>query len=310
MVQGADAPSVVFFGYGELAAAGINTLIEAGARIVAVVLPGNRVGADVEIARNAAVSRGLPIFVQPGRRDIAPLVQQLRGLSPDVLVVWSYSMIIPTDVIGVARHGAVNVHGGLLPSYRGGHVLQWAMINGEAETGVTLHYMDEGIDTGPVVAQQRFAIDSEDDAVAVKAKLMSAGSRLLKQWWPQLANGTAPREMQDESTARYWPMRAPADGLIDWATSATRIVRMVRALASNDPGAYVMARGRTLSLRRAQMLESVDLQAPPGQVVFADRAGVRIATLDGDVLITEASIAGAQISPAECAELLRPKAHA
>lgn len=300
---------MVFFGYGEFAVAGVDALSEAGARILAVVLPSNRSGPDVDMVGHAAASRGIPALRQPRRSEIAAFVAQLRALAPDVVLVWSYSMILPDEILKVARHGAVNVHGGLLPAYRGGHVMQWAMINGEPETGVTLHYMDAGVDTGPLIAQQRFGIDAADDAVAVKKKLTTAGSQLLKEWWPRIAGGTAPCQPQDESAAHYWRMRTIEDGLIDWAMPASQIVRLVRALACNEPGAYIKAGERTLSVRCVEYLESADAQAKPGQIVHAGSTGVRIAAAGGDVLVTEALVDGSRVSPSRLAELLRAETH-
>src|SRR5439155_9931615 len=152
----------VFFGYGPFATAGIDALVASGARLAALVVPSNRTGADVELVRARAVHEGLPVWVQPPRDARAPFVDVLRSAAPDAIVVWSYSLLLPGDVLAVPRRGAVNVHTGLLPEYRGGHVLQWALLNGEHETGVTLHYMDEGLDTGPIVAQTRFPIADED----------------------------------------------------------------------------------------------------------------------------------------------------
>ena len=305
----ADSARVVFFGYGELAVAGLDALTEVQARITALVVPSNRTGADVEVARRAAVARGVPVWIQPGRSQIATFVDQLRAAAPDVLVVWSYSMILPGELLQVPRLGAVNVHGGLLPEYRGGHVMQWAMINGEAETGVTLHYMDAGVDTGPLIAQHRFSIDADDDAVTVKTTLKTAGSQLLKEWWPRIAGGTAPRQPQDESRARYWRMRTPEDGLIDWSMPASHVVRLVRALACNDPGAYVKAGDRTLSVKRAERLESADAHAKPGQIVNADASGVRIAGVGGDVLVVEAFVDGTRMLPSQFAGLMGAKTH-
>ncbi len=139
--------TAIVFSYGDMGTAAFAALAEAGAQVLALVLPSNRVGPDVEIARAAAREAGLPVRVQPPRDRIDPFVRELETLAPDAIVIWSYSMILPAAVIGVPRRGCVNVHGGLLPSYRGPHVMQWAIINGETETGVTLHYVDAGIDT-------------------------------------------------------------------------------------------------------------------------------------------------------------------
>ena len=295
---------VAFFGYGELGVAGLDTLIRAGAPVVAVVVPGNRSGDQVSLVRDAAGLRHLPVLVQPARHDVASLVQALRAIGPGVIIVWSYSMILPPPVIAVPPRGAVNVHGGPLPEYRGGHVAQWAIINGEREFGVTLHYMDEGIDTGPVIEIRRFPLNDDDDARSVREQIREAGSDLLRRWWPRIADGTAPRRPQDSSRARYWPIRAAEDGRIMWTMTAEGIGRLVRALGCNTPGAYVEAAGRRVSIRRAEPCTSLVTDAPPGRILAADRSSVRVATMAGDLVISLAEIDGRPIDAAALADLL------
>src|SRR5215471_7537065 len=201
-------------------------------------------------------------------------------------------MILPKSVIDVPRRGCVNLHGGLLPHYRGPHVMQWAIINGETETGVTLHYVDAGIDTGPVIAEARFPIEPEDDALIVRGKLREAGTRLLRTWWPAIADGTAPRAPQDESRAKYYPLRTPEDGRIDWTAPAATIHNLVRALAPPWPGAFTTLGRDTLILRRVALANGGDASAPPGIVSTVDRLGVRVGTGAGDLLIVGAEIGG------------------
>lgn len=295
---------VVLFGYGELGVAGLDTLIRAGAPVVAVVVHGNRTGDQVNVVREAAALRQLPVLVQPSYRDAAPFVEALRALSPGVIVVWSYSMILPAAVLAVPTRGVVNVHGGPLPEYRGGHVAQWAIINGEREFGVTLHYMDEGIDTGPIIEATRFPLDAGDDARSVREKIRETGSELLQRWWPHIADGTAPRVPQDDSRARYWPMRTVDAGRITWTMTAQDISRLVRALRCNTPGAYIEAGGRTVSVRCAEPHPSLVTDALPGRILAADQSGVRVATVAGDLVISLAEIDGRPVQALALADLL------
>jgi methionyl-tRNA formyltransferase len=295
---------VAFFGYGELGLAGLQTLLSIGAPVSNVIVPGNRSGPGVDLVREAAARCALPVLVQPPRRDIGPFVDTLRGVRPDLIIVCSYSMMLPPAVLAVPAKGAVNVHGGLLPQYRGGHVTQWAIINAEREFGVTLHYIDEGVDTGPVIAERRFALDEADDAYTVGAKLREVGSQLLTTWWPRLIDGTAPRVPQDESRAKYWPLRTPEEGRITWTMSAPAICRLVRALCANSPGAYVQLPEHRIRLRRALALPSLDRHAQPGEVVTVDADAVRVAAADGDVLIMAAvDMEGQRLAPGTLAEL-------
>src|SRR5215472_15573318 len=282
--------TAVVFSYGDMGSAVLATLAEAGARTLALVLPANRVRPDVEIARAAARAAGLPTLLQPPRDRVEPFVEELRALAPDVMVIWSYSMILPKSVIDVPRRGCVNLHGGLLPHYRGPHVMQWAIINGETETGVTLHYVDAGIDTGPVIAEERFPIEPEDDAFVVRGKLREAGTRLLRAWWPAIAAGTAPRAPQDESRAKYYPLRTPEDGRVDWTAPAATIHNLVRALAPPWPGAFTRLAGESASAR-------------PGIVGSVDGRGARVGTGRGDLLIVNAEIGDRVAGPDELAGL-------
>ena len=295
--------TAIVFSYGDMGTAAFAALTEAGAQVLALVLPSNRVGHEVEIARAAAREAGLPIRVQPSRDRIDPFVRELETLAPDTIVIWSYPMILPAAVIGVPRRGCVNVHGGLLPSYRGPHVMQWAIINGETETGVTLHYVDAGIDTGPVIAEERFAIGPEDDAPAVRGKLRDAGSRLLRRWWPAIAAGAAPRVPQDESRAKYYPLRTPEDGRINWSAPAVSIHNLVRALAAPWPGAFTRLGREKLVVRRVVVTQGDGGSAAPGFVSRVDGRGARVGTGSGDLVIVAAEVGGRAAGPGDLATL-------
>jgi len=186
-------PKVVLFGYGVLGESAIEVVSRLDASLVGVVVPTNRTGLGVERVKEAARRSGVVVLTQPGRTCLDKFLEQLRALSPDIIVVWSYSMILPPEIIKLPRLGCVNLHGGILPEYRGGHVMQWAIINGERETGVTLHYINEAIDTGPIIAKAKFPIESHDDGVSVQHKLQELGATLLSEWWQKIIKQTAPK---------------------------------------------------------------------------------------------------------------------
>jgi methionyl-tRNA formyltransferase len=302
-------PRVVVFGYGELGLAAIDTLARVSVTPVAVVVPGNRTGADVDLVVAHVQAKGWPLFRQPPRKFFAPFLHAIRQMQPDLLLVWSYSMLLPPELIALAGLGAVNVHGGLLPEYRGGHVMQWAIINGETETGVTLHYVDAGIDTGAVIARARFPIQAADDAVDVRARLKTSGTALLREWWPQIAAGAAPGVPQDEARARYWPMRNPEQGRIDWTATSDQICRLVRALAGNEPGAFVEVDGRIVTIRRARPARRAQSDAEAaGRIGAREPDGVRVSAGAGDVVVTTVLVEGVVKHDAEVADVLRPGA--
>lgn len=295
----AEAARVGVFGYGELGATALETLILLGARVVALTVPSNRSGPDFELIRAVAARLGIPVLIQPPSSKIEPFAAALRAVKPDVILVWSYSMILPPAVLEVPRLGCVNVHGGLLPNYRGGHVMHWAIINGESETGVTLHYMDEAVDRGPIIAQAHVPIAWEDDALTVRAKLRSAGMELLRTWWPAIAAGTAPRIPQDHTQARYYRLRTPDDGLIDWSAPATRIYNLVRALVAPWPGAFTFFRGQRVVMRHVAVAKESLGPSRPGLISSVGEEGMRVGTGEGDLVVLELEVDGKLAGPDE-----------
>ncbi len=279
------------FGFGRLALAALDTLAQIGVRPIAVAVPGIRTGADVDMVAARAREQSLPLLVQPRRRDLAPFLETIRSLKPDLMLVWSYPMLLPPELTSLAANGAFNIHSGKLPEYRGGHVMIWALINGERETAATLHRIDAGIDTGPVVAEERFPIAWDDDIASLQAKLAVAGTALLTEWWPALAAGTALQTPQDESRARYYRMRTPADGLIDWAQSNIQVYNLVRALVAPWPGAFTWVGDTRLVLRQVEPIAAISPVAP-GTVVRCDVSELRIAAGDGDVRVLSFEIDG------------------
>lgn len=283
---------VVVFGYGRLALAALDTFARLAVTPAAVVVPGNRQGAEVDMVAARAAEQGLPLLVQPKRAALAPFLETLRAIAPDVLFVWSYTMLLPAELIAVAPKGAVNLHGGILPEYRGGHVMNWTLINGEQESAATLHYLDAGIDTGPVIGEQRFPIGWRDDITSVQVELQAAGERLLERWWPSIAAGTAPKTPQDESRARYYRMRSADDGLVDWSRSNVAIYNLVRALTAPWPGAHTFCSGTKLVLRQVEPVAAGDATGMPGTVVRCEPGDVRVATGEGDLQLRTVEIDG------------------
>lgn len=294
---------VVVFGYGRLALVALDTLAGLGVTPAAVVVPGNRHGADVDMVVTRAREQSLTLMLQPHKKHLAPFLESVRALQPDVMLVWSYPMLLPPELTAIAPRGAFNVHSGKLPEYRGGHVMMWALINGEHETAATLHRIDAGIDTGPVVADERFPITAEDDIASLQGKLAIAGASLLAKWWPAIANGTAPQAPQDESRARYYRMRTPDDGLIDWSKSNIEIQNLVRALVAPWPGAHSWVGSTKLVIRKVEPVDAVGEAAVPGTVTRLDADNVRIASGRGDVKVLAMEIGGAPATPSDLRRL-------
>jgi methionyl-tRNA formyltransferase len=228
---------------------GVETALEAcGPGLVGIVAASNRPDDLPQVAELAAAAH-VPLYIQPARRDAearSRFEDALRHLGPDLFLVNAYSMILPAPWLEIPPRGAINVHTGLLPQYRGANVLNWVLVNGESETGVTIHVIDEGIDTGPIVMRRQVPITDDDTVVTLRDRLLAEIGPMLGEVLPLVAAGSVQTFAQDEAQARYWPRRTPEDGRIDPTLSTKRIYDLVRALVRPWPGAfyYDVAGGR------------------------------------------------------------------
>jgi methionyl-tRNA formyltransferase len=215
--------------------------------------------------RRLADARGLPIrTTNINDPENAALV---REIAPDFLFSFYYRNMIKEEVLGLPTRGALNMHGSLLPKYRGRVPVNWAVINGETETGVTLHYMVEKPDAGDIVDQERVEIAFTDTALDVFNKVTEAAVTVVRRSWPLLAAGTAPRRPMDLAAGSYFGGRTPADGLIDWTKSAMAIYNLVRGVTHPYPGAFTTLDGRKVYVWRTRPLEG---EGKPGTVVSTE----------------------------------------
>lgn len=194
----------------------------------------------------------------------------LLTLKPEILIVIGWYYLIPRSIREIAPLGAVGIHASLLPKYRGGAPLVWAMINGERQAGVSLFYLADGVDDGDIIAQASFDIAFEDDIAAVIQKSLTASVQLVQKYIPKLETGNAPRRPQDHTQATIYPQRKPEDGLLNWATkSALQAYNWVRAQSRPYPGAYTYLGDRKVTLWKASLLKRtyrIDHVAP-GQIL-------------------------------------------
>lgn len=174
--------------------------------------------------------------------------EQVAALRPDVICVAGWYYLLDRPLRQTARMGAVGLHGSLLPKYRGGAPLVWAMIHGEKETGITLFHLDDGVDTGDVIGQESFPIEHEDTILEVMRKMEQKAAVLIKRYFQMLENGSAPRIPQDHSQATLFPQRKPEDGQIDWSKSPEEIYNFVRAQTKPYPGAFTIINGRKVTI--------------------------------------------------------------
>jgi len=214
----------------------------------------------------------------------------IAALAPDLIFSFYYRRMIPTAVLAAARRGAFNMHGSLLPRYRGKAPVNWAVLHGERETGVTFHHMVARADAGDIVDQEAVPIGPEDTAYEVMRRMVPAARRLLDRQLAALKAGTAPRRPQDEARASKFGGRRPEDGRIDWTQPAARIVNLVRAVARPYPGAFSELNGRRLMVWTARAAGAVSVSGRPGEVMSISPLRVRAG--EGAVEVLEAEWAG------------------
>ncbi|HJP59161.1 MAG TPA: methionyl-tRNA formyltransferase [Gemmatimonadaceae bacterium] len=193
----------------------------------------------------------VPVVEVKGKMD--EYVSRVEEFRPDLILVIGWYYMIPRRMRSLASKGCVGVHGSLLPRYRGGAPLVWAMINGEDHTGVTLFHFADGVDDGDIIGQRKFAIAPDDTIREVVDKATRATIDVVEEYFPRLADGTAPRIAQDHSQATVVPQRSPADGLIDWSWDADRINNFIRAQTKPYPGAFTYIGDKRVTIWSAEV---------------------------------------------------------
>ena len=232
---------VVFMGTPEFAVPTLQHLIKSEYSVVGVVCQPDRPsgrGKKVQFGpvKTLALSQNLPVF-QPEKMKASEFLETLRSWNPDVIVVAAFGRILPQIILDLPPKGCLNVHGSLLPKYRGAAPIQWAVINGESETGVTTMVMDAGLDTGAILEQAVMPISAEDTAGDVAGRMAEVGGGLLVSTLKKWVVGTIAPQEQNESQATLAPILKKEDGLLDWSQSAITLANRIRGL-SPWPGGY------------------------------------------------------------------------
>ena len=291
---------IVFMGTPEFAVPSLKSLTEAGYEICGVFTqpdkPKNR-GMKLQASpvKEYALSVGLPVF-QPAKMRDGEALAILRDLEPDLIAVAAYGKILPVDILELPPLGCVNVHSSLLPKYRGAAPINWAILNGEDETGVTIQRMAEGVDTGDILAQAGTPIGLSENAAQLLARLAQMGAELLMETVRKLETGTAKATPQDESRASHAPMLSKELSPMDWSKSARQLHDQVRGLYPWPSAVAVLDGVRCKIIRTTIINEAADRL--PGTVLQADKKGLRVACGDGGVLeILELQPDGKKVMP-------------
>jgi len=244
----------VVFAYHNVGVRCLKTLLAHGVEVPLVITHGDQPQEQIwfDSVADSAADYGIPAIapLDPNAGDLPARVAACR---PDFLFSFYYRLLLKPPLLALAPRGALNVHGSLLPKYRGRAPVNWALIRGETQTGATLHYMTEKPDEGDIVAQTAVPILPDDTAKEVFDKVIVAAELTLHGALPALVAGTAPRRAQDRAAATYFGGRKPEDGVVDWSQSAGVIHNLVRAVAPPYPGARTRLRGRPARLLRSRI---------------------------------------------------------
>lgn len=274
----------------------LEELIKAGHEIIGVVTqPDKPKGRGKTLmptpVKEVALKHQIPVY-QPKKVREKEFTEALRNLSPDVIVVAAFGQIITKEILEIPRFGCINVHASLLPAYRGAAPIQWAVINGEKESGVTIMQMDEGLDTGDMIDKVVVPLAQDETGGSLFDKLSQAGARLCVKVLKDLEEGKAVREKQpEESTTPYASMISKKMGEINWSQSAGSIEQLIRGL-DPWPSAYTKLQGKTLKLWKARVVEEKQEKGRPGEVVQVEKEAFFVQTGEGILKIEELQMEG------------------
>lgn len=278
-------PSLVFMGTPEFAVPCLQALIEAGYPIRLVVTqPDKPVGRKQVLTpppvKQLALAHGLDVFQPAKIRNQPEVLERLKAAEADCFVVVAYGKILPQEVLDLPARACINVHASLLPKYRGSAPIQWSIVHGETETGVTTMLMDVGMDTGDMLQKRAIPIDPEDTGVSLAEKLSRLGAELLLETLPLYFQGELQPEPQNHAEATTIPLLKKEDGLLNWQDSAKSLYDRVRGLKP-WPETYTFFRDRPLKIKAVKLSDFPCGEALPGQVLAIQKQSLLIATGDG-----------------------------
>jgi len=289
---------ILFMGTPQFACPTLQMLIERGENVIAVVTQPDRPkgrGQQMQFppVKELALSHGIPV-IQPVKVRLPEAVEEIRGLNPDLIIVVAFGQILPKALLDIPRYGCINIHASLLPRYRGAAPLNWCIINGEHETGITTMLMDVGLDTGDMLLKRTTAITPEDDASSLHDRLSLLGAATMAETLDLLLAGKLQPEKQDDSLSCYAPMLKKELGEINWNAPTLNIVNLVRGITP-WPGAYTKFDGKTVKLHKVRAGSG---RGTPGEILSAGKAGIEAASGDGSIIIEELQLEGKKRLPA------------
>jgi methionyl-tRNA formyltransferase len=278
-----DRPRILVFAYHNVGYECLNVLIKHGENIIGLFTHEDNPKEEIWFNSVAGLARqhGIPVY-KPESVNTPEWTENIRSMQPEIIFSFYYRNMISEKILSIPRLGAYNMHGSLLPKYRGRVPINWAVLHGERETGATLHHMVKRADAGDIVDQEAVDIGPDDTAFNVFNKVTIAAWKVLERQLDAIKAGTAPRIGQDESQATYFGGRRPEDGRIDWTQSAEGIYNLIRAVTHPYPGAFTEFNGQRLFIWQAKPLGRG--VGKPGTVLSIDP--LRVATGSGSLEIT------------------------
>lgn len=285
---------VIFMGTPDFAVGTLLAVADAGHEVVlAVTQPDKPKGRGKQTqappVKEAAIARGIPVY-QPKRVREPEAVAYLKKYRPDIIIVAAFGQILPKEILDMPKYGCVNVHASLLPKYRGAAPIQWAVINGDAISGVTTMRMDEGLDTGDMIEKTEVVLAEDETGGSLFDRLAEEGAKLCVHTMRLIEEGRAVYEKQDETAATHVGMISKQMGKIDWKKPAVEIERLIRGL-NPWPSAYTKLGGKTLKIWRAKTEPGGD-EHDAGKVILVTKKELKIQTGDGILSLLEVQLEG------------------
>lgn len=284
---------IIFAGTPVFAAGALEALIDAGHEIVMVLTqPDRPAGRGMKLVASAvkqvAIKHDIPLL-QPQTLKSPDIQAQLKDMNADVMVVAAYGLILPAAVLNIPRYGCLNIHGSLLPRWRGAAPIQRAILAGDKETGITIMQMDAGLDTGAMLLIERIPIEQDDTTLSLHDKLCELGARCIVEALTLLSQDKLVATAQDDALSCYAPKINKAEAEIDWQLSAHEISQFVRAF-NPSPGAFARINGGVLKIWQATVIE-LD-SGRPGEIIASGREGVTVACGEGAILLEKLQKSG------------------
>ncbi len=290
---------VVFMGTPDFAVPTLQKLIDRKDNIVAVITqPDKPKGRGQQLApppvKTLALENSLTVY-QPKKVREEEFVEKLKEMAPDVIVVVAFGQILPKSILDIPPLGCINIHASLLPKYRGAAPLNWVLVNGEKETGITTMLMDVGLDTGDMLLKYKTPIDKDEDILTLHNRLSTAGADLLDETLKKLVSKEITPEKQIDEDSCYAPMLKKEDGLINWERTSLEIHNQVRGF-SVWPTAYTTLNQNVLKVFKTEIGTS---RGKAGEVLAASKGKLEIATGDSSLILKEVQLAGKKRQPVD-----------